>query len=42
LQAPYHCAEIRTEGTTSLVCKNLGLLSAAKIEELLNPVKNKF
>jgi len=41
LQAPYHCAEIRTEGTTSSVCMNLGLLSAAKIEELLRPVKNK-
>lgn len=34
-KAPYRCAEIRTPDTTSSVCVNLGLLSAAKIEELL-------
>lgn len=40
-QAPYHCAEIRTPDTTSSVCVNLGLLSAAKIEEWLGAIKNK-
>jgi hypothetical protein len=40
-QAPYHCAEIRTSDTTSSVCVNLGLLSAAKIEEWLGTIKNK-
>jgi len=41
LQAPYHCAKIRTVETTSTVCTNLGLLSAAKIEHLLGSIKNK-
>lgn len=34
-QAPYLCGKIRTEGATSAVCMNLGLLAAAKIEEML-------
>ena len=38
-QAPYRCAQIRTEGTTSQVCSNLGQLAAAKIEELIGPIK---
>lgn len=41
-QAPYRCAKIRTQGTTSSVCMNLGLLSAAKIEELLETIKAKI
>lgn len=41
-QAPYRCAKIRTEGTTSSVCLNLGLLSAAKIEELLETARAKI
>jgi hypothetical protein len=41
LQAPYRCAELRTDETTSAVCVNQGLLSAAKIEELLGNIKNK-
>ncbi len=39
LQAPYRCAQIRTGGSTSQVCVNQGLLAAAKIEELLGPIK---
>ena len=38
-QAPYRCAQIRTGGSTSQVCVNQGLLAAAKIEELLGPIK---
>ena len=34
-QAPLHCSEIRKEGTSSKVCRRLGQLAAAKIEELL-------
>jgi len=34
-EAPLRCAEIRTEETTSKVCKRLGLMAAAKTEELL-------
>jgi hypothetical protein len=41
LQAPYHCSEIRTDETTSAVCTNQGLLSAAKIEELIESIKKK-
>ncbi|UCE43286.1 MAG: C_GCAxxG_C_C family protein [Candidatus Aminicenantes bacterium] len=41
LQAPYRCAEIRTDETTSAVCANQVLLSAAKLEELLSSIKNK-
>jgi len=38
---PLHCSEIRTKGTGSDVCLNMGLLSAAKVEELVKVVKNK-
>ncbi len=38
-RAPLHCYEIRTRETTSRVCLNQGLLSAAKIEDLIKPVK---
>jgi hypothetical protein len=41
LQAPYRCAKIRTYETTSSVCTNQGLLSAAKIEELIESIKKK-
>ncbi len=34
-EAPLHCADIRTEGTSSKVCQRLGLLAAAKTEELI-------
>lgn len=34
-QAPLHCADIRTEGTTSQVCRRLGQLAAAKTQELI-------
>lgn len=34
-EAPLRCAEIRTEGTSSKVCHRLGLLAAAKTEELI-------
>jgi hypothetical protein len=37
---PLHCSEIRTQGKDSQVCLNLGLLSMAKIEELIKVVKN--
>ncbi len=40
-RAPLHCSEIRTKDTSSQVCLNQGLLSATKIEELLEPIKNK-
>ncbi len=33
--APMKCSEIRTEGTTSKVCRRLGQLAAAKIQELI-------
>lgn len=35
-QAPLHCSEIRKEGTSREVCVRLGLLAAAKTEELLS------
>lgn len=38
---PLHCSEIRTKRAGSQVCLNLGLLSATKIEELIEPIKNK-
>ena len=41
LQAPYRCVKLKTVDTTYSVCTNQGLLSAAKIEELLKPIKNK-
>jgi len=34
-EAPLRCANIRTEGTSSKVCQRLGLLAAAKTEELI-------
>jgi hypothetical protein len=37
-QAPLRCSKIRTEAATSAVCTNLGLLSAAKIEEYLQSI----
>lgn len=37
-QAPLRCADIRKEGTSSGVCRRLGLLAAAKIEEMILPV----
>ena len=39
--APHRCAQIRTEGVTSQVCMNQGLLSAAKIEALIGRIRNK-
>lgn len=36
-QAPLRCADIRKEGTSGRVCRRLGLLAAAKIEELIGP-----
>ncbi|NIO10267.1 MAG: hypothetical protein GTO40_20585, partial [Deltaproteobacteria bacterium] len=33
-QAPLCCSDIRTEGTTSQVCRRLGQLAAAKTQEL--------
>jgi len=35
-QAPLHCTEIRKEGTKFETCLRLGLLAAAKIEELIS------
>jgi hypothetical protein len=40
-QAPHRCAKIREGQTTYEICENLGLLSAAKIEEYLESIKNK-
>ncbi len=37
--APHRCAQIRTEGISLQVCVNHGLLSAAKLEELIEPIK---
>lgn len=34
-QAPLHCSEIRTEGTSSNVCQRLGQIAAVKIEGLI-------
>ncbi len=34
-QAPLHCSEIRKKGTSSKVCRRLGQLAAAKVEELI-------
>ena len=33
-QAPLHCSEIRTETTSPEVCRRIGQLAAAKVEEL--------
>jgi hypothetical protein len=40
-QAPYHCADLRSDDPASTVCTNQGLLSAAKIEELLHRIQIK-
>ncbi len=40
-RAPHRCAQLRSEGTTSQACVSQGLLSAAKIEELIKPIKEK-
>ena len=40
-RVPLHCSEIRTKDASSQVCLNQGLLSATKIEELIEPIKNK-
>jgi len=34
-RAPLHCSQIRTPGRGGSVCKNLGMLSAAKIETFI-------
>ena len=36
-EAPLHCAEIREGRTDFKVCRRLGKLAAAKIEELIRP-----
>jgi hypothetical protein len=38
-EAPLRCADIRSEGTSSKVCMRLGLLAAAKTEELIKFTK---
>jgi hypothetical protein len=40
-RVPLHCSEIRTKDASSQVCLNLGLLSATKAEELIEPIRNK-
>lgn len=35
-KAPLRCSDIRKEGTGSGVCRRLGLLAAAKVEELIS------
>jgi len=37
--APLHCSEIRKEDTSRKVCRRLGQLASAKIEELIKPAK---
>jgi hypothetical protein len=37
--APLHCADIRTPGSSSKRCDRLGQLGAAKVEELICPVQ---
>jgi len=37
--APLRCADIRTEGTSSSVCRRLGQMAAAKTEALIKAVK---
>ena len=36
--APLHCAEIREGRTDSKVCRRIGKLAAAKVEDLIKPV----
>lgn len=37
--SPLRCADIRTEGTSSSVCRRLGQIAAAKTEDLIKTVK---
>lgn len=37
--SPLRCADIRTEGTSSNVCRRLGQTAAAKTEDLIKTVK---
>lgn len=37
--SPLRCADIRTEGTNSSVCRRLGQIAAAKTEDLIKTVK---
>jgi hypothetical protein len=37
--SPLRCADIRTEGTSSSVCRRLGQIAAAKTEDLIKQVK---
>lgn len=37
-KAPHHCAEIRKEDTSPKVCRRLGQLAAAKVEELIKRI----
>lgn len=37
--SPLRCADIRTEGTSSNLCRRLGQIAAAKTEELIKTVK---
>jgi hypothetical protein len=37
--SPLRCANIRTEGTSSSVCRRLGQIAAAKIEDLIKTIK---
>jgi C_GCAxxG_C_C family probable redox protein len=37
--SPQRCADIRTEGTSSSVCRRLGQIAAAKTEELIKMAK---
>lgn len=39
--AAYRCEQIRTQKATSAVCMNQGLLSAAKLEDLLSRIREK-
>lgn len=38
-QAPMRCVDIRKQGTSSRVCRRLGLLAAAKVEDLISSFK---
>ncbi|MBD3414727.1 MAG: hypothetical protein GF421_09895 [Candidatus Aminicenantes bacterium] len=38
-QAPLKCKNIRTPGTSSKVCRRLGLLAAVKVQELIEEMK---
>ena len=38
--APYRCSGIKTEGRTSEVCKRVGRLAAARVEELIKGISS--